>query len=253
MPATQETLVAFCAHLARFLSANSVPGYLNVVRLLHLESGFKNPLAGNWELSSIQKGISRLHGKPPVQKSPITVQILLDLYKTVTDHPADIAFWSACLIAFYVFLRKSTLLPSSDMLAGGKFIARSDVTDMTLSAFSLVIRQSKTIQFGQRLLTLPYVASQDVRLCPVRATLRHFGSSKLPGSVPLFDYVQSGIHVSFSHAFFIKRLKSGLLQTGNKSSSISCHSFRRGGATLAFSVGMSAIDIKLCGDWKSNA
>jgi hypothetical protein len=66
--------VAFCAHLARFLSANSVPRYLNVVRLLHLEAGFKNPLANNWELSSIQKGISRLHGKPPVQKSPNTFQ-----------------------------------------------------------------------------------------------------------------------------------------------------------------------------------
>jgi hypothetical protein len=139
------------------------------------------------------------------------------------------------------------------LLAAGKFIDRSDVTDMTLSSFTLVIRQSKTIQFGQRQLTLPYVASHDVRPCPIRATLRHFGCSKLPGSDPLFDFVQSGVHMPFSHAFFIKRLKSGLQQTGNKSSSISCHSFLWGGATLAFSVDMSAIDIKLHGDWKSNA
>ena len=62
-----------------------------------------------------------------------------------------------------------------------------------------------------------------------------------------------GKEVSFSHAFFIRRLKAGLQQTGNDASAMSCHSFRRGGATLAFSVGMSAIDIKLRGDWKTNA
>jgi hypothetical protein len=48
------------------------------VRLLHLEAGFKNPLVDNWEIKAVQKGISRLLGKPPKQKSPITVDVLLD-------------------------------------------------------------------------------------------------------------------------------------------------------------------------------
>jgi integrase len=253
VPASQETLISYCAFLARTLSANSVPGYLNVIRLMHLEAGFKNPLLDNWELSSIQKGISRLLGKPPVQKSPITVKILLDIFQTVSNHPSDVAFWAACLIAFYGFLRKSTLLPSSELMSAGKFIARGDVVDLTLSSFSLLIKKIKTIQFGQRLLTLHYVSSSDIRQCPVRAVMKHLAVSKLSSTAPLFDFLQDGSQVSFSHALFIKRLKSGLLRSGNKASNISCHSFRRGGATLAFSVGMSAIDIKLRGDWKSNA
>ena len=139
------------------------------------------------------------------------------------------------------------------MLSSGRFISHGDVTNLTLSSFLLVIRQSKTNQFGQRILSLPYVASVDTRLCPVRAVLKHFGVSNLSLTKPLFNFVQSGKEVVFSHAFFIKRLKTGLQQTGNDASAMSCHSFRRGGATLAFSVGMSAIDIKLRGDWKSNA
>jgi hypothetical protein len=57
----------------------------------------------------------------------------------------------------------------------------------------------------------------------------------------------------FSHLFFVNRLKNGLKATGHQASDISCHSFRRGGVTLAFALGLFAIDIKLRGDWRSNA
>ena len=103
------------------------------------------------------------------------------------------------------------------------------------------------------MLTLPYVTCEETRLCPVRALLKHMGTSKLSPAKPLFNYVTSGVEVGFTHAFFVKRLKAGLLSTGHRASEISCHSFRRGGATLGFSIGMSAIDIKLRGDWRSNA
>jgi hypothetical protein len=253
LPASQETLLVYMAFLARSLSANSVPGYMNVVRLLHLEAGFSNPLVDNWELKAVQKGVSRLLGKPPRQKSPITVSILLDLFKTVKNTPFDTAFWITCLVSFYGFLRKSTVLPSNDLLRAGKFIARSDLIDLSLTSFSIVIKQSKTIQFGQRQLVLPYVSSSDYRLCPVKAMLKHLGLSKLSCSSPLFNYVEAGTECVFNHVLFVKRLKKGLLLTGHNATELSCHSFRRGGATLGFALGLSAIDIKLRGDWRSNA
>ena len=39
VPASQETLICYVAHLARRLLPSSIPNYLNVVRLLHLEAG----------------------------------------------------------------------------------------------------------------------------------------------------------------------------------------------------------------------
>jgi hypothetical protein len=253
MPASQSTLCSYLAFLSRSLSPNSVKGYMNAVRLLHVEAGLINPLENNWEVTMIQRGITRLLGTPPKQKLPITIAILLDIYRVLSNSASDVAFWLACIVAFFGFLRKSTLLPSSGELVVGKFIARSDVIDLSLSSFSLLIRYSKTIQFGQRVLTLPYVTCEDTRMCPVRALLRHFGMSKIASSRPLFNFVQEGVEVQFTNAFFMKRLRDLLRLTGHPASSISCHSFRRGGASLAYLVGMSALDIKQRGDWKSNA
>jgi hypothetical protein len=214
MPATQETLCCYMSYLTRSLSASSIPGYMNVVRILHVEAGFENPLKDNWELKLLHRGITRLLGVPPKQKLPITVEILLEIAGSIRDHPSDAAFWSACLLAFFGFMRKSTLIPMPDALSRGKFIARSDVTNFTLDSFILIIKHSKTIQFGQKVHTLPFVCCPDVRLCPVCALLRHLGVSNLPQNTPLFDFVIDGSRVNFSHAFFIKRLRQSLLRSG---------------------------------------
>jgi hypothetical protein len=167
LPASQDTLCAYLAFLSRSLTPSSIKGYMNAVRLLHIEAGFVNPLLQNWEVMMIQRGISRLMGAPPKQKLPMTIPMLLALYGTLDHSSSDKAFWIACLIAFFGFLRKSTLLPASSELVLGKFIARSDVQSLTLQSFSVLIRFSKTIQFGQRVLSLPYVSCADPRLCPV--------------------------------------------------------------------------------------
>ena len=227
-PASQSTLCSYVAFLGNNLSPSSIKGYLNAVRLLHLEGGFANPMIENWELNMIQRGILRQKGAPPKQKLPITVPILLDIYNTLSNSPADRAFWAACLIAYYGFLRKSTLLPSSPELIAGKYIARCDVLNLNLSSFLLRIRFSKTNQFGQRVLTLPYVMCGDFRLCPVRALLTHFGASKLSELRPLFNFVEQGLEKFFSHAFFMSQLRVSLRRSGNNAVDISCHSFRWG-------------------------
>ena len=253
VPASQETICAYVSFLARTLSPNSIPAYMNIIRILHIEAGFNNPISDNWELKMIQKGISRLLGKPPKQKLPISIPILLGIASSLANHPSDASFWAACLVAFFGFLRKSTLLPANDAILLGKFISRRDLEKLTLASFSIRIRNSKTIQFGQRVLVLPYVSCADPRLCPVRAMLKHLGHSKLPEARPLFNYMDKGVEFQFTHAFFVKRLKLALLASGNSTSEISCHSFRRGGATLAHAVGLSSLEIKCRGDWRSNA
>jgi hypothetical protein len=253
IPATQETLCLYMTFLSRSLSSNSIPGYMNVIRIIHLEAGYENPLERNWELKLLHRGIARLIGVPPKQKLPISVEILVKISRTLTNLPSDIAFWAACLVVFFGFMRKSTLLPFPDALAMGKFISRGDISNFTLSSFLVSVKHSKTIQFGQRIHTLPFVACPDVRICPVRALLKHFGVSPLSMSAPLFNYVVGLGEVNFSHSFFVKRLRKALLGVGENPKEISCHSFRRGVATLAYMAGLLAADIKLRGDWASNA
>ena len=89
VPASQDNLIAYMAFLARSLSPNSIPGYMNIIRLLHLDAGFENPLAENWDLKMVYKGISRQLGKPPKQKSPITLPLLIQLHRTLSDTHMD--------------------------------------------------------------------------------------------------------------------------------------------------------------------
>jgi hypothetical protein len=132
IPATQDTLIAYMVFLARTLSPNSIPGYMNIIRILHLDAGFQNPLSDNWDLKMVYKGITRQLGKTPNQKSPITLYLLIQLHRTLEDTQMDASFWFACLTAFYGFLRKSTLLPAPGGLVDGKFISRADITEITL-------------------------------------------------------------------------------------------------------------------------
>ncbi len=55
VPISPDNLCCYSAWLSLKLHPTSVKQYLNVVRLLHLESGFQNPLAGNWILKTTER------------------------------------------------------------------------------------------------------------------------------------------------------------------------------------------------------
>jgi hypothetical protein len=254
LPVSQSTLLCYTAYLARRLLPTSIPNYLNVIRLLHLESGYPNPLEGNFELCLLKKGINRRLGVPPKQKLPLTVSILRRLHVFLSlDKPSDLAFWAACVIGFLGFMRKSTLLPLNAKVELEKILLRDDISGLDLSSFVLTVRRSKVIQFGQRVHTIPFALSPDSVLCPVRSLLSHFGASPLGGRRPLFNYMEKGREVWFSQSAFVVRLSALLRVAGYKASEYSAHSLRRGGASMAFDLGLSPLQIKMRGDWSSDA
>ena len=56
LPLTSQNLCRYVAYLATKLSYSSIGKYLNIVRILHLDAGFPNPLSANWILS-VMKGV----------------------------------------------------------------------------------------------------------------------------------------------------------------------------------------------------
>jgi hypothetical protein len=131
-------------------------------------------------------------------------------------------------------------------------ICRSDVHNFTSSSFDLVVRHSKTIQFGQRVLVLPFVACPDPRVCPVRALWSHLTRSPVGADNHVFSFRSAGRVKLLTHAVFVKKLKELIVATGRNPMMYSAHSFRRGGSTFAFSVNMPLLQVKARGDWKSN-
>ena len=132
-------------------------------------------------------------------------------------------------------------------------MCRSDVENLTIDNFVLVVRKSKTNQFGHRVHHVPFVSCAESCLCPVNALLGHLVASKLPSSANLFAYVDGGRTIVLNHADFVAKLRLGLSAIGLNPALYSGHSMRRGGCTMGFEAGLSIVDLKVRGDWQSDA
>lgn len=253
IPANQFTLLAYIAFLARSLKPSSIGNYINIIRIIHLEANLKNPLQDNYAVSNLRKGISRVKGSPPNQKLPITCKLLyLILGQLNFCIPRDIVFWAACLIGFYGLFRKRTLLPIALANPGDACILRGDLFVQS-DSFTVNVRKTKTIQCGERVLSVPFVACHTSPLCPVKALLQLLLVAPTDRDLPLFSFKQRGSIVWWTHSSFTNRLKELITRVGYDASRYSGHSFRRGGATLGFELGLSLTEIKHRGDWRSNA
>jgi hypothetical protein len=163
----------------------------------------------------------------------------------------DLSFWAALLVGFFGLLRKSTLIPKSKLAGDTQALLRKDVVNFEKDSFVLVVRYLKTIQFGQKVLQIPYCKCADFNLCPVSTLLLHLTSSKLRLDCPLFDYTESGVVRSWNHVTFVAKLRQCLLMCKIDPAQYSGHSLRRGGCSACFMAGLSVQDIKQRGDWKS--
>ena len=228
---------------------------MNVVRLLHLEAGFANPLENNWYVSSILKGVKRVKGNTVTQKLPITIDILigilakLDLMKSF-----DRCFWTACLVAFFSFFRKSNLLVQLlSSFDPARHLCAHDA-QFTPKGVVLTVRWSKVIQFRERKLLIPLPHISRSVFCPSSALLTLFLDCPVPCTpAPLFRYRTEAMVAVLTQVTFASKLRDCLQKLGYPADRFSGHSFRRGGASFGVQCGLPPDLIKLQGDWNSNA
>lgn len=200
------------------------------------------------------KGIQRSLGNKVVRKSPITPLILEKLHSCL--NPAslvDSAFWAAALVAFFGLLRKSNLMPDGRThFDGSKQLSRGDFT-LYPGSISVYIKWSKTNQFKQRSRSLPLPRLPDHPLCPVAAVHGHFRQSVVAASTSPAFLVSVSPPTPLSSDVFTRRLKECLNTLGYDKNEFSTHSFRRGGACFLLQCGFSSDEIRLLGDWQSDA
>lgn len=254
VPASQKTVMCYISFLARTLKPSSIANYINIIRILHLEANLPNPLENNFMVANLRRGILRVKGTPPNQKLPITCEILIEIFKALNfRRNKDVAFWCACVLAFFGFLRKATLLPKNLKNPGLDCILRKDLRMIAHDHLELHVRKTKTIQFGQRLLVIPYFPVEGSVLCPILAVQTMLKRAPYHANLPLFLYRENKTITWLSHSTFTTQLKNILQSVGFDPDVYSCHSFRRGGASFAYSQDMTVLDIKQRGDWASEA
>ena len=255
VPVDKDVLARYVVFLARSLKYSSVTQYLNIVKLLHLEAGFPNPLADNWFVQTIVMGIKRDLGNKVEQKQPISPEVLLRLFEGLDlSTSQDACFWAAALMAFFCFFRKSNLLPKSERAYDPNIHLRVEDVQFFKWGAMIQVRWSKTIQYRQRIIQVPMPLLVSHPLCPVSALLHSWAiNGNRLGTNPLFMFSQQGRLKTLTHSMFVNKLKILLSRAGMDPSLYSGHSFRRGGASFAFEAGVSPDLINMQGDWRSEA
>ena len=130
------------------------------------------------------------------------------------------------------------------------------------SSVHITIPRSKTDQVGQGC-DLVISSSPDSEYCPVQLTRRYLAyfctqegwlqprqASQRRSSKALSGPAE---HHRLSYSTSLSDLRRLIQQTGRNPRDFSEHSGRRGGASLAHQEGLSWLDIKRMGRWKSDA
>ncbi len=258
-PASVDVLSLYAQFLSRtFKTVEAIRNYLSGVRSLHLFQGLECPSSSEFELKLVLDGIKRLNPHCPKRARPITPVILNQIRNHLDlSDPVDATYWCAFVLAFFLFLRKSNLVPVSvDDFNPDKQLRRMDVA-LGSGALVVTINWSKTIQFGQKVLKLPLFALPGHPLCPVEAYSNMIKLVPGPPSAPAFSLRKSHKRklrlVPLTYSKFQKKLRFVLDCIGLPSNLFSSHSFRRGGATWAFESNIPGELIKLQGDWASDS
>lgn len=207
---------------------------------------------GSVELSLTLRGLARLRPHLPHRALPITVPMLCQLKQWLQlSDPNHATFWALFTTAFFTMSRKSNLVYTPSSQTPSHFIRRGQVTKHS-KGFTLHFNWSKTNQFGARVHSVPLLSDTDSPICPVTAITNML--TLLPGSPedPLFMLPSKKSFSPVTYYQFQNFLKHMVKLIGKNPADYSTHSFRRGGASHAFSCFVPSELIKHHGDWASD-
>ena len=244
LPATLEMVLLYVVHLANRLVYKSIQAYLGAVWILHDMASVPHIDRDTFELIVTMRGIKRVLGDVTVQARPATLRDLSQIFGALdlTDG-RDVAFWVAILLGFRGLLRKSNVLEV------GLAVLVSDIR-WEPWGMTVVVRRTKTISYKERVLEIPFVPVRGSMFCVYTFVQLLFSMLDYPGSdSQLVGYMGRGGYTRCSYGWYCKKLSN--LCTVLKLEKMSSHSMRRGGASLLAEAGVSLIDIKNLGDWKS--
>lgn len=256
-PADAWQMVRYARYVANTVTSyETVLNYLSGVRRLHELGGYPVPGPDEPNMKHLLRAIKRELAHPVKQAEPVTPDLLRRIYRLVdlTD-VAQIVSYTALLVGFYLFLRKSNLVPDGKQnFNPNKQLTRADV-QVGQNMILVVIKWSKTIQYKEKELLLPLLPAKDMTICPVFWLKLMLKKVEVSGDNPLFSIPEKGgkgtTPLTYNHLAAF--LKESVERMGISSERYTLHGLRKGGACHALEVGLVGEDLKILGDWASDA
>lgn len=253
-PADEWQLIRYGRYIADTVTSyDTVVNYISGVRKLHLLAGYPVVPMSAANLSQFLRAIKFELAHPIKQAIPMTPQLLRNIFNHVNlnqDH--DVVCYTAVLLGFYLFLRKSNLVPESKATYSAKEqLSRSNVK-MGGSVVLVEIEWSKTIQYQEKVMLLPLIPATDTRICPVLWLMLMLQRVKAePGDALFSVRNKGGKVVPLTYNQLAKWLKEKVAKTGIDPEGYTLHGLRKGGACHALQSGLVGEDIQLMGDWST--
>jgi integrase len=251
--------MAYLANRGRTKST-TMKAYLTGLRSYCVDMGMNHhdlDLFHHPRVQRIIRGIKIFHGAREGdlrERLPITRDLLLRILTQLDTYTQEGATYHAAFCtAFAGFLRVGEFTWSAADLNTVDF-ASWHVTRRSVqfaeddSRVFLTLPASKTDPFRIGI-TITIAAAPDAA-CPVKSLRHLFERHPRPSYSPLFTL--DGPDPAFTRTKVINRLRDLLLGLGIPGN-YSGHSFRRGAATWARSIGIPDADLQLLGRWKSDA
>ena len=166
------------------------------------------------------------------QAAPITPQLLVKMSKVVNyKDRIEVIAWTATLLGFYMFLRKSNLVPEAmDRFNPIQQFTRADVNLLGLDkAMMFQIRWTKTLQFRQKVLRFPVLPAKNIAICPVFWVHRMLQDNPGTPTDPLFLIRTPQDTLCLSANQLIYRIRKWLKLIKEEETAYSLHSLCRGG------------------------
>lgn len=255
-PATSWQMVRYARYIANTVTSyETVMNYLSGVRRLHELGGYPVPDAQDSNLRHLMRAIRLELAHPVKQAEPVTPELLRQIYDHVDLRDTqDLVCYTALLVGFYLFLRKSNLVPEGvKEFNPRKQLTRADA-QVGQNVVLIIVKWSKTIQYQQKELLLPLLPAKDIRICPVFWLKLMLAKVMANSDQPLFSINKVGGGTeALTYDQLSKKLKHWVKKLGIPADRYTLHGLRRGGACHALEVGLIGEDLKILGDWATDA
>lgn len=258
-PAPAWRVSTFVAYAARAmvqkrggLATKTLKRLVTALRSWHIDLGLDDSAVTSPRVERVIRGAHRWHGTvTKAQPLPITLPILRRILQHIRSHPSayggpvgHLASVAAFTLLFACFMRMGEVTYTA-------FDGRFDLTCGSLTlpvrvgdVATLTIPASKTDPFRAGVTVV--VPTGPANICPVRACRQYLACRPHTAADPLF-----AVNGAFPRSLLTKALRNALNSVGYSAAQYSGHSFRRGAATWAASIGMTATEIKTLGRWNS--
>lgn len=218
---------------------------------MHKFYGFEPEFRDSYYLTMAVKGIKVNIGSEVNQKVALTPQQLLNMYLFVLiSDQFEAVCWSAIVFSFRTLLRKSHFLPDSSGYVP-HLISRSQI-EFFSDYMTVTISSSKTDRSGGKPLKMVIYETAQNPLCAVYWTKLHFRSTPSPDEGLFVKKVKDN-YVPLQYREVLQFLQKLVTFIGLDPHDAGLHSLRRSGASYLNSIGVTLPDIKMIGNWKSNA